>query len=276
MKNIFRIYIRLSVIFLIFQSNTYRTYQVLDYINELPKIKRQIVKKRYFWGWDAYYKEDLKGAIKQWSRIKTGHDKLNKSIAHLIERTQDEIKNQKKILNQSDQNFLKSFTEKKRNINVVDYRDLKRLFPLIGLSKKDAGVISRYSKVIAPITSEDKLRQLYGMNQKKIDTIKKYLLIEEGIINVKINVKKKTFIKYVCDHKKEEENIYKKGDTLNLVGFESIKMRVSNAGGIDVLINGEEYYFGKNKHIVNKEIKWNKDTDTYKITIVDWYADRHE
>lgn len=61
-------------------------------IKTLPEKERQEVEDLFFPGLDRYYRDDPKGAIKLWKKIKTSNKELNKEIGKQIKKVEDEIR----------------------------------------------------------------------------------------------------------------------------------------------------------------------------------------
>ncbi len=78
---------------------------------------------------------------------------------------------------EKDKNFFKIFTKTKRNINTIKLKYLKKFFPLIGLTEKDAINIYKFAKK-EPITSVEMLRKIPEISERKINILKKYFVFK--------------------------------------------------------------------------------------------------
>ncbi|MDD5067965.1 MAG: helix-turn-helix domain-containing protein [bacterium] len=86
-------------------------------------------------------------------------------------------------------------------------------------------------------------------------------------------VREKTYIKAFIDGKEQEGVIYYPKDTIKLEANDVLQLKIGNAGGINVNINGKPTKLGKRGEIANKIIKWEKDPydeSTYNLIIKDW------
>lgn len=79
---------------------------------------------------------------------------------------------------EKDRKFFRAFTKKKRNINTIKLKYLKRFLPLIGLTKQDAENIYRFAKKRA-ITSPEMLKQIPEITPDKIEILKKYFVFKK-------------------------------------------------------------------------------------------------
>jgi len=57
---------------------------IQEMINELPHAERMVIEELYYFGLDMYYKDDLKGALDLWKKIKTSNKELQKKIKQKI------------------------------------------------------------------------------------------------------------------------------------------------------------------------------------------------
>jgi hypothetical protein len=86
-------------------------------------------------------------------------------------------------------------------------------------------------------------------------------------------VKEKTYIKAFIDGKEQEGVIYYPKDSIKLEANDVLQLKIGNAGGIIVTINGKPTRLGKRGDIANKIIKWEKDPydeSTFNLIIKDW------
>lgn len=86
-------------------------------------------------------------------------------------------------------------------------------------------------------------------------------------------VREKTYIKAFIDGKEQEGVIYYPKDTIRLEASDVLQLKIGNAGGISVNINGKPTRLGKRGEIANKIIKWEKDAydeSTFNLIIKDW------
>lgn len=86
---------------------------------------------------------------------------------------------------EKDKRFFNAFTKTKRNINTVKLEYLKRFFPLVGLTEQDAMNVYNYSRK-TPISSETMLKKVPGINQAKIDILKKYFVFKMPRVSKKM------------------------------------------------------------------------------------------
>ncbi len=86
-------------------------------------------------------------------------------------------------------------------------------------------------------------------------------------------VKERTYIKAFLDGKENDGKIYYPKDKVYLEAKDVMQLKIGNAGGIVVQINGKKYSIGKRGEIANKVIKWEKDPydeSAYNLVIKDW------
>lgn len=75
---------RVDIIFIKLEKNK----SISRLIDELPESEKKKVEQLYFFGLDCYYKEDFKGAIKHWKKIKTTNTELQNIINQKIKEMQ--------------------------------------------------------------------------------------------------------------------------------------------------------------------------------------------
>ncbi len=175
-----------------------------------------------------------------------------------------------------DKFFYSNFTNNYKNINLISLRKLEKFFPLINLTKEDAGIIHRFINAVGPITSEDKLNKLYGYDKRKIDILKKYFIFTKPAIDFKAEVIRKIYILYEIDNKKPKETNCEKGDKIDILAFDKLRLRLSDAGGIKAYLNGKKINLGKDGEIINKLIKLKTSNKKQNVIIIDWYSDRRD
>ncbi len=81
-------------------------------------------------------------------------------------------------MSKADKKFFKLFTKKKRNLNTIKLKYLKRFFRLIDLTEKDAETIYNYKKQKKYIKDFKEILNLPGMSQYKLIKIKKYFILK--------------------------------------------------------------------------------------------------
>lgn len=85
--------------------------------------------------------------------------------------------------------------------------------------------------------------------------------------------KEKSFIEIYLDGTMKKRGFIAKGKKERWEAAEYIQLKMGNAGGIDVKINGKDYSFGKMGQVANKVITWKKDVkdpNLYHIVVNDW------
>ncbi|MBU1076646.1 MAG: hypothetical protein KKH98_05095 [Spirochaetes bacterium] len=269
---IFSILFILSAVPLIAETVNHKA--IFTNIQSAPKEKRELLEELYFAGWDAYYRNNLEGSLFHWEKIRSDNAILSKELKILVNKTRAKLRDGTGEIPLNDRNFILTFTNKMRNINRVEYNAMKRFFLLAGLSKKDADVVNRYITVIGPITDETNLKKLYKFNKKKIDILKRYFIFEGKKIIFKADVLKKVYIEAVIDGKKEKGRSYKPEDKIILKAYNSLRLRISDAGRIKALINEKPIDLGKKGEIINKIFTWEEKEKKGTLTIKDFFSDR--
>ncbi len=110
-------------------------------------------------------------------------------------------------------------------------------------------------------------------NQNKIQKPKSDKLTTKQKIIFEATVREKTYIKAFVDGKEQEGVIYYPKDTVKLEANDVLQLKIGNAGGINVTINGKPTKLGKRGEIANKIIKWEKDSydeSAFNLIIKDW------
>ena len=83
----------------------------------------------------------------------------------------------------------------------------------------------------------------------------------------------KSFIELYLDGQLKKRGFVPKGSIERWEATEYIQIKIGNAGGLKVRINGRKYKFGKSGQIANKVITWKKDVknpNLYNIVVKDW------
>jgi cytoskeletal protein RodZ len=74
--------------------------------------------------------------------------------------------------------------------------------------------------------------------------------------------------RYIVDGNLRQENFYNKGQTIHIDADKTAKLFVSNAGAVEVQVNGNDLNLGKNGHVATKILEWTKDATTGNLQLV--------
>jgi len=116
------------------------------------------------------------------------------------------------------------------------------------------------------VTSTNKMLSKVGKTNLKPIPVKQKIIFE-GI------VKERTYVKAFIDGVEQEGKIYYPKEKIYFEANDVMQLKIGNAGGIDVKINGKPYKIGRRGEIANKVIKWEQDpydNAAYNLVIKDW------
>ena len=84
----------------------------------------------------------------------------------------------------------------------------------------------------------------------------------------------KTYVEVYLDGQEKTKGVVQPGRKDTWVANSLIQVKIGNAGGVKVRINGKDYTFGLPGQVANKVVTWKKDAtnpNQYQIVIRDWY-----
>ncbi|MDY6967516.1 MAG: DUF4115 domain-containing protein [Spirochaetota bacterium] len=200
----------------------------------------------------------------------------NEAVQFLIENKEymfllKNIKNNSVILQLIQENDeVELIMEQPRLIKIKNYpRDI--IVTLKGLTENRAKMLVMLGKKKKPVFDNAK-QQLN--DTKKIDNTQ---VIAQNERNLKIIFEatffQKTYLELYLDGIQKKKGIIAAGRKERWEATEYIQLKIGNAGGLKIKINGKPYNFGLPGQVANKVITWKKDANNpnlYHIVVKDW------